>query len=148
MHCNYCYASLGKPHMSNCKWAGLVQVINCNKESAESGMDSIATKLDLQETGTRYSHYMELKEVFMLGIDVIERMQPGHLSEGDKKTKAKLEAAVEVIEKRIKYLADFDTKIYAVNRAIDAAGTNRTLLTEGDKTNPRPTLVDPGSEDL
>lgn len=129
MHCNYCYANLGKPHMSSCRWPGLVNVVHCNRTSSEeTPMDP--QKVDLQQQGRRYDHYMELKEWAMTGIDVIERSRLAN--EGDKRTKAKLEAFVEVLDRRMRYLADYDSKVFAVNRAIDAAGIHRTpALTTG-----------------
>lgn len=83
-------------------------------------------KVDLREQGRRYDHYMELKEWAMTGIEVINRMKPSMLNESDKKTKVKLEAFVEVLERRMKYLADYDSKVYSVNREIDAAGIHKT----------------------
>lgn len=95
-------------------------------------MDSVGDKLDLIQQGTRYDHYMELKEVFMLGVDVIDRMLPHLRSESDMKTRVKLEHAVELIDKRLKYLSNYDDKIHAVNREIRAVGIHRTpQLTEG-----------------
>ena len=73
-------------------------------------MDSVGSRLNLQDTGTRFDHYMELKEVFMLGIEVIKGMRPGFASDIDKTTKVKLEHAVEVINKRIEYLSDYGDK--------------------------------------
>jgi hypothetical protein len=72
--------------------------------------DSVASKLDLQETGTRYDHYMELKEVFLLGIDVIDRMRESYVSDTDKLVKKNLQTAVDMIEKRLAYLANFSTE--------------------------------------
>lgn len=89
-------------------------------------MDSVGTKLDLLEKGTRYDHYTELKEVFMLGIAVIDGMQ--RPSPSDKKTKVKLEAAVDLIEMRLRYLADYDRQIFKVNREIRMAGVHKTPL--------------------
>lgn len=84
-------------------------------------MDSVGTRLDLMQMGTRYDHYTELKEIFALGIEVINNMRPGIASEGDKKMKVKLEAAVELIEKRLLYLADYENQSWKTNRDIRIA---------------------------
>ena len=60
-------------------------------------MDSITSKLDLMEKGTRYQHYYELKEVFLLGIDVIDRMNQSHISEMDIEMKRKLTTAKQAL---------------------------------------------------
>jgi hypothetical protein len=74
-------------------------------------MDSVGTKRDLQEMGTRYDHYMELKEIFMTGIEVINGMVEAHRTPGDTATKKKLEGAVEVIDKQLLYLSDYDKQV-------------------------------------
>lgn len=67
-------------------------------------------KLDLTEVGTRYDHYMELKEVFMAGVDIIDNMSNAHKTDGDKALRVKLSNAVAVIDHRLCYLADFNAK--------------------------------------
>lgn len=74
------------------------------------GFDSVASKLDLNEQGTRYTHYMELKEVFLLGIDVIDRMNQSYISDSDKVTKTNLLIAVDMIERRLAYLSSFSVE--------------------------------------
>jgi predicted DNA-binding protein len=104
-------------------------------------IDSVGAKLDLQELGTRYDHYMEMKEAFMLGIDVLDRMRPGYVSEADKALKAKLVTTVEVINKRLDYLSDFADKTgtySALARQIEQAGKHVTpTLTEGSNGKPQ-----------
>ena len=72
-------------------------------------MESIASKLDLMERGTRFEHYYELKEVFLLGIDVIDRMNKDYPSESDKTMRTNLKITVGMIEKRLAYLTDYST---------------------------------------
>lgn len=135
-HCNYCYANLGKPHMTSCRWTGLVNVIHCNQTSSgETPMEP--TKVDLMEQGTRYNHYMELKEWALTGLDVIERSRLAN--DGDKRMKVKLEAFVEVLDRRMRYLADYDAKIYSVGNAVNMAGIHRTPAPkEGEVDKPSP----------
>jgi hypothetical protein len=67
-------------------------------------------KLDLLEEGTRYDHYMELKEAFATGIVILENQSQYEEIE-NKTTKAnvvKLKNAVDLIESRLSYLSDFN----------------------------------------
>ncbi len=74
----------------------------------EVGMDSVGSKPDLFEQGTRYDHYVELKEVFLLGIDVIDRMNPNYVSDGDRAMKRELETtsdstiSLDLLPKRVR----------------------------------------------
>ena len=97
-------------------------------------MDSIASKLDLMEKGTRYQHYYELKEVFLLGIDVIDRINQSYVSDSDKKMKADLETTVSMIEKRLAYLVNYSTEASQYSdfgREIDRIQPHRTPLMSG-----------------
>ena len=116
-------------------------------------IDSVASRPSLKEVGTRYDHYMELKEIFLLGIDVIDRMSSMHRSDADKRTKVKLENAVEVINKRLDYLSNFVEETDGYNklaRDIRAAGIHKTppqlLLTTGvpDEKQQAKDLSNPG----
>lgn len=105
-------------------------------------MDSVASKLNLMETGTRYSHYMELKEVFLLGIDVIDRMNQSYVSDTDKKMKADLTTTVGMIEKRLAYLVSYSTEASQYSdfgREIDRIQPHRTpQLTAGSPNEQTP----------
>lgn len=86
-------------------------------------------KLNLLDRGTRYDHYMELKEVFLLGIDVIDRMNSSYRSTTDIETKKKLTTAVEMIEKRLAYLTNYSTEVSQFSdlaREIDRIPIHRT----------------------
>ena len=65
------------------------------------------SKPDLLAKGTRYDHYMELKEVFMTGLNIINSMNPAHVSASEREKKTQLQHAVELITKRLDYLSDF-----------------------------------------
>ncbi len=73
-------------------------------------MSGIASKPSLTQIGTRYDHYMELKEVFMEGVDVLNRMNPNFVGDEDKKLKVKLQDSVDMINRRIDVLSDFKQK--------------------------------------
>lgn len=101
-------------------------------------IETATQKVSLDETGTRYDHYMELKETFMLGIEVINNMRPAYRSTGDELVKGKLEIAVEMIDKRLSYLAglsiaehsgsDLDRELYKIEAERQA---RKKLLTGG-----------------
>jgi hypothetical protein len=123
-------------------------------------MDSVASKLNLMEVGTRYSHYMELKEVFLLGIDVIDRMNQSFVNNSDKKLKEDLQTSVSCIEKRLAYLVNYSMEASQYSdfgREIDRIQPHRTpLLTAGSSndtsqnppqdSNPRRPEEDSGGE--
>jgi hypothetical protein len=104
-------------------------------------------KPSLTETGTRFDHYMELKEVFMEGVDVIDRMNPTYVSDNDRKLKSKLQSAVDMINRRLEFLSDFSklTENYGdLAKAVRAAGIHRTpLLTEGTDAKQEPQNSNP-----
>ncbi len=64
--------------------------------------------LDLMETGTRYEHYQELKEIFMRGIEEIARLTwkaPDDLATSDE-----MKIAVKLIQKRLDFLSNREKK--------------------------------------
>lgn len=65
-------------------------------------------KLDLMETGTRYRHYSELREIFATGMEILKNLNVQ--TPADRTRIAKLGDAVEMIDGRINFLADFDRK--------------------------------------
>jgi hypothetical protein len=86
------------------------------------------------ERGTRFEHYYELKEVFLLGIDVIDRMNPKYLAESDKLMRTNLKTTVEMIEKRLGYLTNYSTMTLDYSdlaREIDRIPIHRTPLSAG-----------------
>jgi hypothetical protein len=90
-------------------------------------------RLSLQEIGTRYTHYMELREVFMDGIDVLTRMNQNFISDADKIVKVKLQNAVDMITRRLDVLSDFADKTANYGdlaRQIRLAGKHVTPLLE------------------
>jgi hypothetical protein len=71
----------------------------------------VTAKLDLMELGTRYEHYMELRDAFDEGILM---MQNALRIDDNKKTNERisnLKITVALIEARINYLADAETKL-------------------------------------
>jgi hypothetical protein len=112
----------------------------------EAMMDSVVARLDLEELGTRFNHYMELKEVFLLGIDVIDRMRPTYISDADRATRIKLTSAVEMINKRLDYLSDFSDKSISLAREVRAAGIHRPLQLMEVNPDAKPQDPNPASD--
>lgn len=77
-------------------------------------------RLDLMETGTRYDHYMELRDVFTEGIEMLKQMSSMHKGVKEWEKQKTLEAAVRHIEGRIEYLADFQNQCYELGRTVDS----------------------------
>ncbi len=104
-------------------------------------IDEKDSKKGLEEVGTRYSHYMELKEVFMTGIEVIKGMNPNYLGDSDNATLVKLQGAVEVINKQLEFLSDYEKKtvffaelpktLRDIENARRRKFSKRLLLTDG-----------------
>ena len=62
-------------------------------------------RLSLLDTGTRWEHYSELRELFACGIEIIKNLH--YKSTVDNAKLAKLESAVELLDARINLLADY-----------------------------------------
>lgn len=62
----------------------------------------------LDGKGTRWEHYAELREVFALGISVIESTKEAYRSDLDNKKLSKLKNAVEMIDQRLALLSGYD----------------------------------------
>jgi hypothetical protein len=70
-------------------------------------------KLDLMETGTRYEHYLELRDAFATGIVILSN-QSQYEEVVNQTTRAnikKLEGAVDLIESRVNFLSEYKTKM-------------------------------------
>lgn len=83
-------------------------------------------KLDLTETGTRYDHYMELRDAFATGVEIMKHALEVHKSVTDLQRMEKLQNSVDLINSRVNYLAEFDklTTTYS-----DLAKTIRAIPT-------------------
>jgi hypothetical protein len=75
------------------------------KDAWGRDIDDPAPKLNLLETGTRWAHYAELRDLFTTGIEIINNMTTK--SSGDQLKRVKLEGAVEMLDARINLLSDF-----------------------------------------
>jgi hypothetical protein len=62
-------------------------------------------RLGLQDVGTRWEHYSELRELFALGIEILKNLPVK--SSIDEHRRVKLEHAVEMIDGRLSLLSDY-----------------------------------------
>jgi hypothetical protein len=97
---------------------------------------------DLREVGSRYSHYMELREVFADGVEVVKSALKYHESAADKERLISLQHAVKEIDGRVETLANFAELAVSwgkLGREIDAIQVmSRKQLTEGENESKKP----------
>jgi hypothetical protein len=60
------------------------------------------------QVGTRYSHYLELREAFAEGVQIMKNALEYHSSDADKLRLQNLQIAVNYIDKRIEFLSEYD----------------------------------------
>jgi hypothetical protein len=65
----------------------------------------------LDEVGSRFSHYSELREVFADGIEIMTNMRAEHRSAADVIKLAELRAAEKLIAKRLEVLSGYERKM-------------------------------------
>ena len=68
----------------------------------------IQKQFPLEGVGTRYEHYGELRELFALGIQIIEGMDAKYKTKSDLEKLTKLRGAIELIDHRVNLLSGFD----------------------------------------
>jgi hypothetical protein len=89
----------------------------------------------LEDTGTRYTHYQELLELFRNGKEVIKNKSV--LITDDWKMYWKLDYAIELIERQLDILSRFDLKRLELRREVNAIPKmpkEETPKEENDKT--------------
>lgn len=64
-------------------------------------------KLNLLEQGTRYDHYMELRDAFATGVVILDNALKVERNTTAAENRAKLQTAVDLIELRVNYLSDY-----------------------------------------
>jgi hypothetical protein len=65
----------------------------------------------LDEIGSRFQHYSELREVFADGIEIMTNMRAEHRSAADVIKLAELKAAEKLIAKRLEVLSGYERKM-------------------------------------
>jgi hypothetical protein len=75
---------------------------------------------ELTDTGTRWQHLADVREIRANALANLERIKQGYLSVGDKKLIEKLSAGIELIDKQIDLMSRYDIKRSTLIREIDA----------------------------
>ena len=102
---------------------------------AESGVvmsEPLFRRYDLEEMGTRFEHYIELKDLFETGIEIIRNLR-NHATPGDEIKSIKLIHAVEMIGYRIDVLSGYSAQSnYGsdLSREIDQAHRDADIPTK------------------
>ena len=96
----------------------------------------------LDEMGSRYSHYAELRDIFADGVVVMNNALSYHKNAEDIKRRDSLQCAVNEINNRLDSLSGFEsaTAYYgSIARQVNAIPVPPMLLTEGktDASQPR-----------
>jgi hypothetical protein len=94
-------------------------------------------RVDLNETGTRMDHYLELRELFLDGVTILKNLNPTYRTDADEARITRLQNAADEIWKRFSHLSNYANETtYGsdMQRDIDAIHKTKTktkLLTEG-----------------
>jgi len=83
----------------------------------------LTLKLDLEEVGSRYSHYMELREAFAEGVQIMTNALEFHGSDSDRMRLKRLQHAVDAIDRRMEFLAEYDTHASQFSKLAHALNT-------------------------
>jgi hypothetical protein len=97
----------------------------------------IEKRFPLEEMGTRWQHYTELRDLFSDGVEVMKNSQRSFKTPKDVRMQGEMEAAVALINKRLEILAGFERKtVYSAElpttlRAIEIERKRNQLLLKG-----------------
>lgn len=92
----------------------------------------------LDETGSRFQHYSELREVFADGIEIMTNMRAEHRSAADVIKLAELKAAEKLIARRLELLSGYEHKttynatLPSTIRGVEMDRQMAKLLLKGD----------------
>jgi hypothetical protein len=87
-------------------------------------------KLELTEEGTRFDHYMELRDTFAEAVVSLENSLKLEDNLTTRENVKKLQSAVNLIEARVNFLSDFarlTTRYSSLGQAIDAIPPHRDM---------------------
>jgi hypothetical protein len=100
--------------------------------------EELERQYPLDEVGSRFSHYSELREVFADGIEILTNLPAMHKSSADIIKLAELKAAEKLIAKRLEILSGFERKIAyhgtlpTIIRQIELARLRNKIALEGN----------------
>ena len=73
---------------------------------------------ELTDMGMRYTHLVDMREVWQNGLEAVNRIRPGYVSKSDTLLKTSLEAAISLIDKQLDLMSKIGTKMYDLKREI------------------------------
>ena len=91
-------------------------------------------RLNLNATGTRMDHYLELHDLFLDAVQMLKDLNPTYRTDIDEAKIIRFQNAADAIWGRVSHLSDFvreTTYGSAMQKEIDTIGRNMKLLTEG-----------------
>jgi hypothetical protein len=115
------------------KWTAIIDPLNdirhtLLKRSLKSmGVQMTPERPDLMEIGTRYNHYMELRELFAEGAEILSRLSPQLKYDGDYTKQKLLEETVKLIDGRMELLGNYRDACYKIGRVVDALPVQKRL---------------------
>lgn len=92
----------------------------------------------LEDIGTRYEFYMDLREIFADGVEILKNVLSVHPSETEKRRIESLQHAVDEIDNRLEVLAGFEVKMTRwglIAREIESVYQQK-LITESSNEKP------------
>lgn len=89
-------------------------------------------KKDLMALGTRYEHYIELKELWAEGIEALAHLNKHLVTKGDTIKKDMLVAAVALVDKQLDLLSNHDLKKFRLKSEVDAIKPNQPMGMPGE----------------
>jgi hypothetical protein len=107
------------------------EVVSARKKLASTERSGVeASKLRLEDVGTRHRHLTELLDLWEAGVDVMDRYNLN----SDKDRKKKLESAVELLRKHIDHLSGYDYRAWNIRDEIEHISRDPAKIVGGRGT--------------
>lgn len=87
----------------------------------------------LTDVVTRYEALQDLREVWQLGLQTLNKIQPQYRSKADEILEKSLTAALELIDKQIENMSSYDMKKFQVMRMIDGLPSSGDSIELGER---------------
>jgi hypothetical protein len=91
---------------------------------------------DLSEKGTRYEHWQELRDLFLLGASALEKINKRYWTDKDYIHYGALRLAEELIQKQIELAGRHDYVSYDTQRQVEVASKMARLGTKDTPVEP------------
>ena len=74
---------------------------------------------ELTDMGMRYTHLVDMREIWQNGLETINRIKPQYLSKADEVLRTSLESAISLVDKQLDLMSKIDIKKYELKKVID-----------------------------